>query len=99
MSENLASRIDMEKFRTLMASRKRIAVFLSILMLAIYYGFILVLAFGKEMFAIPLSGHVTLWLPIGIGVILTAWVLTGVYVFWANGRYDRMVNQVKDTLR
>ena len=89
----------MEKFNSLMARRKRISLLLTALMLVIYYGFILVLAFGKDIFSTPISGHVTMWLPIGIGVILAASLLTGIYVYWANGTYDRLVNEVKSTLR
>jgi len=33
-----------------------------------------------------------------VGVIFLSWILTGIYVFWANNKYDAMVQSVKDRL-
>ena len=91
--------IDMEQFNRLMARRKRVSLTLTAIMLCVYFGFILVLAFAKDMFSTPISGHITMWLPIGIGIIFSAWLMTGIYVRWANKTYDRLVEQVKDSAR
>jgi len=60
-------------------------------MLAIYFGFILVLAFRKDLLAVKVGEHLTLGVPVGLAVILSACVLTGVYVSWANSAYDDAV--------
>jgi len=97
--EQKQSRLDMNKFEILVKTRAKVASVLAVLMLAIYYGFILVLAFDKELFSVKIGEHLNLWIPIGIGVIFSAWLLTGVYVAWANTKYDSMVKEIKDSMR
>jgi cation/acetate symporter len=59
-------------------------------MLVIYYGFILVIAFAPKVFGTPISaGSVTtIGFPLGVAVILSAIVLTGIYVYRANTEFD-----------
>ena len=67
---------------------------LSFIMLGTYFGFVALLAFKPE----ALSSHMgaaTLGIPIGIGLIVLAWILTGIYVRWANGAYDAAVARLK----
>lgn len=97
--EHKQSRLDMNKFEALVSTRFKVAGVLTVIMLGIYYGFILILAFDKEIFSVKIGEHMNLWIPIGIGVILSAWVLTGVYVAWANSKYDSMVKELKDSMR
>ena len=83
----------------LAARRWRIALFLTAAMLAVYFGFILLIAFAKPVMALPLSGGLTLGILLGVLVIVAAWVLTWVYVRWANGPYDtalRLVSEGKE---
>ena len=68
-------------------------------MLAIYYGFILVLAFAKDVLAAKIGEGLTVGIPIGALVILSACVLTGIYVAWANGPYDRAVKKILEGMR
>ena len=77
-------------FAALRARRNALALRLSLAMCAIYYGFILMVAFAGETLAIPISGVITLGIPLGLGVILSAIVLTGIYVRRANGEFDRL---------
>jgi uncharacterized membrane protein (DUF485 family) len=83
----------------LAARRWRIALSLTAAMLAVYFGFILLIAFAKPVLARPLSGGLTLGILLGVLVIVAAWVLTWVYVRWANDRYDaalRLVSEGKE---
>lgn len=67
---------------------------LTIVMFASYFGYVCLLAFKPS----ALSGRVgsaTLGIPIGIGLIVLAWILTGIYVRWANGAYDSVVARLK----
>ena len=83
------------------ATRWRIALWLSVIMLIVYYGFILLVAFDKELLSRILVDNVTTAVGSGPGlsvgillgalVILTAWVLTLVYVYWANTKYDHRI--------
>lgn len=77
------------EFLALERRRARFAWGLSAAMATIYFGFILVVAFAPALLATPLgSGTTTLGIPLGIGVILSAFVLTGLYVRRANADFD-----------
>jgi uncharacterized membrane protein (DUF485 family) len=70
------------------AARWRIAVILTITMMAVYFGFILLVAFNKPLLGRPLLPGLSLGMLLGALVIVVAWVLTWVYVQWANTHYD-----------
>lgn len=86
--------LESKPFKDLVAKRWSISLILTFLMLFVYFGFILVLAFDKEFLAQKIGVHVTLGIPIGVGVILFAWLLTGIYVRWANTVYDTEVSRI-----
>ena len=76
------------------ARRWRIALTLSALMLVIYFGFILLVAFDKPFLSVLLSQGLSLGILLGALVIVSAWVLALIYVGWANRRYDEDVARV-----
>jgi len=82
-------------FKDLVARKNRISIILTILTLIVYYGFILLIAFRREWFAAKMGGNVTFGIYLGIGVILACFLLTGIYVRWANQNYDAMVERLK----
>lgn len=90
--------LDDPDFKDLVARKNRISIVLTVLTLIIYYGFIFLVAFRKSVFGIKITPNITLGIPIGIGVIVASWLLTGIYVRWANTRYDTLVQNVKDQL-
>ena len=64
-------------------------------MLVIYYGFILLVAFGKGFLATRIgSGVMTVGIPLALGVILMAFVLTAIYVQRANGEFDKLTDEL-----
>lgn len=88
------------KYQELVKKRTRFSTIMAIIMLLIYYSFILTIAFAPEVLGIPISeGAVTtIGIPIGIGVILSAFLLTGIYVVRANTKFDRLNNEIKEEL-
>jgi uncharacterized membrane protein (DUF485 family) len=84
------------KYKELVGKRSRFAWTLSAIVLVIYYGFILVIAFSPATLGIPVSeGSVTtIGLPIGVGVILASIILTGIYVRRANGAFDALTKDL-----
>jgi uncharacterized membrane protein (DUF485 family) len=86
------------KYHELVSKRKKFAWILAILMLVIYYGFILIIAFNKEFLSQQLwEGSITtVGIPIGLGVIISAFILTGIYVFRANSEFDRLTAEIKE---
>ncbi|CUW40593.1 putative inner membrane protein involved in acetate transport [Magnetospirillum sp. XM-1] len=89
------------KFKELVAKRNAFAWTLSVIMLTIYFGFIMIIAFNKAWLGTLMSaaGVMTIGFPIGVGVILSAIVLTGIYVYRANGEFDEMNRQIIEESR
>ncbi len=88
------------KFRELVRKRSVFAWTLSAVMLTIYFSFIMLIAYGKEFLGQSLAGGVTtIGLPIGVGVILSAIALTGIYVRRANGEFDELNRQIIEEAR
>ncbi len=80
-------------------AKDRVALVLTLLTLAVYFGFVFLLAFRKDVFAIRITANVPAGIPIGVGVIVASCAFTGVYVWWANGRYDAMVRTLQRRAR
>jgi uncharacterized membrane protein (DUF485 family) len=96
MDNGLAKRIaDDPRYEQLKARRARFGWLLTILMLIVYYGFILLVAFNKPFLATRLGdGVTTIGMPIGLGVIVFTIVITGIDVRRANKEYDALAEQV-----
>lgn len=76
-------------YQRLTRTRNRFAGILTAIILLAYFGFILLIAFDRSFLARSVSGGVTtLGVPIGLGVILLAIALTGLYVWRANKVFD-----------
>ena len=77
------------KFLEFVAMRSRYGIIMSIISAAAYYGFILLVAFDKELLATRIgSGVTTLGVPLGVGVIAFTILLTWIYVRRANTEFD-----------
>jgi uncharacterized membrane protein (DUF485 family) len=87
---------DLPDYRTLLKERSRWTWILTAIMLAVYFGYILLVAFNRDFLAQPIGdGVTTLGIPLGIGVILVGIGLTGVYVHRANRRFDALEEAVR----
>ena len=77
------------KFHEFIAMRSRYSIIMAIVSAAIYYGFILLVAFDKELLAKKIGAGVTsLGVPMGVCVIVLTIVLTWIYVRRANTEFD-----------
>jgi uncharacterized membrane protein (DUF485 family) len=96
MNDPVVARIEANpKYQALKRDRSRFGWLLTGLMLLVYYGYIGLIAFDKELLAQPLgAGVTTLGIPIGLGVIVFTVVITGLYVRRANGAYDRLTAEI-----
>ncbi|MBM4171492.1 MAG: DUF485 domain-containing protein [Ignavibacteria bacterium] len=97
-SERVKDILASEKFKNLVKKRMRVSITLTIIMLIVYFGFILSIAFYKELLAFNIGEHLTIGLPIGIGIIVFAWILTGIYTRWANKEYDKSVRELRNNI-
>lgn len=97
MNPDLAARIAANpKFTELIRKKSSFGWTLSAVMLIIYYGFILIVAFSPASLGAPLfaAGVMTVGIPVGVFIIFSAFVLTGIYVQRANGEFDELTHQV-----
>jgi uncharacterized membrane protein (DUF485 family) len=88
-----------EEFKKFVTKKWTVSLVLTSMMLLAYFGFILTIAFSKEILATKISKGLTLGLPVGLGIIVLAWLLTGIYVRWANKYYDNKVEELKKKLK
>lgn len=75
--------------------RWRVALILTALVLFTYFGFILLVAFNKPLLGRMIAPGLSVGIGLGAAVIVIAWVLTGVYVRWANTRYDDALHAMR----
>ncbi|MBV5262825.1 DUF485 domain-containing protein [Pinisolibacter aquiterrae] len=96
MSTDIAKKVRANpKFAELVRKRNSLALTLTITMLVIYYGFILLVGYAKSFLATPIGTNLmTYGVPIGVGVIVSAFVLTGIYVLRANAEFDTLTAQI-----
>jgi len=98
VEERLARVARDPRYAALVRRRGRFAWTLTGVMLAAYFGYVLLIAFDKPLLARPLwpGAATSLGIPLGLGVILLAIVLTGLYVRRANGDYDAMAAELRE---
>jgi uncharacterized membrane protein (DUF485 family) len=65
----------------------------------LYFGFIALVAFGRSLLALQVMPGLTLGILLGALVIVVSWVLTWVYVRWANTVYDPQVRELLESGR
>lgn len=96
MDADLLARIQANpKYQALKSRRTRFGWLLTAIMLIAYFGYIGLIAFDKASLARPIGPGVTsLGIPVGIGLILFTALLTGVYVWRANGEFDRLTAEI-----
>lgn len=84
------------KYDRLVKTRSHYSIAMTILIMVIYYGYILLIAFDKEFLARKLGeGMVTsIGIPMGVGVIILTILITNIYVRRANSEFDDLTNEV-----
>jgi len=83
------------QLRSLAGTRNRIAVILTITMMVIYFGFIALIAFDKPLLARIVVPGLSLGILLGALVIVASWLLTWIYVRWANAYYDTVLTAME----
>jgi uncharacterized membrane protein (DUF485 family) len=76
--------------------RWRIGTLLTVVMMAAYFGFILLVALAPSLAGRLLPGdEVSVGIILGAQVIVLAPALTAVYVRWANRHYDPVIEKAR----
>ncbi len=77
-----------DRLAALDRARLRVAGSLTAAMVAIYFGFILLIAWAKPFLGRTLTRGLSVGILLGALVIVASWLLTWSYVRWANRHYD-----------
>ena len=90
MQDDLIQRVvNNPQYQELKRKRSSFGWTLTWAMMAVYYGFILLVAFNKEFLSTKLgAGVLTVGVPLGFGVIVFTVIITVIYVRRANSEYD-----------
>ena len=96
MEDDLVRRITANpKYQKLLAKRTSYGWILTIIMMVVYYGYIALIAFDKELLAVRLGeGVMTVGIPVGLGVIVFTILITGIYVRRANSEFDTLTAEI-----
>ena len=81
--------------QTVAAARARIATALTVVMMAVYFGFILLIAYDKPLLGTILTPGLSVGIVLGTLVIAVAWLVTWIYVRWANRHYDTAIARLR----
>ncbi len=97
MDKDLSNRIAaLPAYQRLRSRRTRFGWTLTALMLVVYYGFVLLVAFDKPLLAQRLGdGVMTLGIPLGFGVIVFTVAITAFYVQRANAEFDTLSDAIR----
>jgi|SRR5450631_2569257 uncharacterized membrane protein (DUF485 family) len=97
MSKLSASRIlNNPKYRHLIKQRDSLAWILTACVLVIYFSFVLAVAFGAGFLIQPISDTsvIPYGMLVGVGVIVVSIILTGVYVYECNSKFDPIIDEI-----
>jgi uncharacterized membrane protein (DUF485 family) len=84
------------KFQELVRTRGRFAWTLATIVLVLFYGFVLLVAFQPQVLGRPVAEGSALTLGVAMGLFMFAffWALTALYVKRANGAFDRLTAEI-----
>jgi cation/acetate symporter len=84
------------KYPLMVARRRRLAHSLAMVVLGLFFGFILVVAFNPKLLATPVSDGAitTIAIPLGVAMIVLFWLLTGLYVMRAKRDFDSIKREI-----
>jgi uncharacterized membrane protein (DUF485 family) len=83
------------RLQALAATRWRVALLLTTIMVVVYFGFVALIAFDKPLLAVRITSGLSLGILLGVVVIVASWLLTWIYVRWANTQYDAELHRLR----
>lgn len=84
-----------QRLAALARQRMRLALTLTLAMIAIYFGFILLIAYAKPLMGSLIAPGLSVGILLGALVIVVSWLLTWIYVRWTNRHYDSQLEALK----
>ena len=88
------------KYQELVSKRNSFSLKLSLFVLAMFYGYVLVIAFNKEILATRIGdGVMTIAYPIAAGIIVISFITTLIYVTRANSEFEDLEMSIKNDVK
>jgi uncharacterized membrane protein (DUF485 family) len=75
------------------------AVAISIFVIGVYFGFILLIAFDKELVGQVIVPGLSVGIVLGALVIMATWITTWFYIRWANRHVDPALAKILEGAR
>ena len=88
-----------QRLRAVGQARRRIALILTAVVMVDYFGFIALIAWNKPLLAYELVPGLSLGILLGALVIVSCWVLTWIYIRWADRHYDPELTAIRRELQ
>jgi uncharacterized membrane protein (DUF485 family) len=86
----------LKSLRALANRRWRVSLWLTAAMMFVYFGFIILVAFNKELMGKTLVPGLSIGILLGALTIVIAWVLIYIYVRWTNNNYDDQLERLRN---
>ncbi len=81
-------------FATLVRRRNRASLVVVLLAMIVYFGYIFLLAFAPGIMSTRVSGVITMGFPLAFIVIVFNVVIVGLFVWQANGTFERLRERI-----
>ena len=101
MNEELVEKIESNpKYKELVSKRNSLGIKLGIFVIVMFYAYILVIAFNKELLATKIGdGVTTIAFPIALAILVISFITTLIYVRRANGEFENLTNEIKKDVK
>ncbi len=98
MAKSAEEIVNSEKFKKLVTKRWMVSFVLTFFLFLFYYGYIGMIGYAKDVLKVKIGVATNIGIIMGVGVIIGSWLLTVIYVLWANNSYDKTVAELKKEL-
>ena len=84
------------RYKELVRQRDTLAWTLTAVVIIVYFGFIMLVAFAGDFLASPIAADsvIPVGIPMGVGVILISIAMTAFYVYRANTTFDHLTHEI-----
>ena len=101
MNDELVDRIESNpKYIELISKRNSLGIKLGIFVLVMFYAYIVIIAFNKEILSAKIGdGVTTIAFPIALAILVLSFITTLIYVRKANGEFEDLTNEIKKDVK
>lgn len=101
MNDELVEKIKSNpSYQELVKKRTSFAVKLGVFVLAMFYAYILTIAFNPSILGTKTGdGVMTIAYPIGVAIIVISFITTVIYVLRANGEFENLIEKVREDVK